>query len=651
MERSATITIRPSWVEHLTHIQVTIDNLTSRKNDTEHSVNDLITLEISQCSTIEDWEVLLVLQILQDLSFHGWIFAVKDSVIECRCSTDITITKEITKKRHQRERDFQLQENSVRRFIEGMELPRKTSIGVHSIFSVIRDGEELSKMLESTSKLQGEARNDALGGIVRPYIQFVESGKKCAQTGLRLNDIWRYFRHTWSTAYKPVPGRSINILIRDEATSNHPVIGIASLGSSIVQQSIRDQWIGWTVEQALDDFRKNGTRLTAAWLLKRLNRQIEAIRTDDFILEGLIGELDLRFPRSLVINRLRKLSAAERLKHQDKDVSRNKNPDWVIESESHLYRSKRAMTLSNLLGAKNALQEAKFESLRGLKLRKAVEKVPVKRAISVIMRGLKSEYVGINMMDITVCGAIPPYTHLLGGKLICLLLMSREVANYYNNKYSGRESVISSSLRGQKVTRNPQLALLCTTSLYASGSSQYNRVKLPLDEIVSNKKGQMKFERLGLSEGYGSFQFSTLTKMIMNKYLEAANLDRQVRNLFGEGVNPLLRKLRMALESVGLPAEIFINHKNRRIVYGVPLAKNFRDLMIGRDKLAEYFLPERNVELQTQKVADFWRRRWLSSRINSREVLDRVCAERLSQPVTHSARVPLYRLTAYEGNK
>jgi hypothetical protein len=66
----------------------------------------------------------------------------------------------------------------------------------------------------------------------------------CRETGLRLSDIWRYFRHTWVNIYRSVPGRNLMVLVRDRAVSNHPIVGIAALASSVIQQSIRDKWIG-----------------------------------------------------------------------------------------------------------------------------------------------------------------------------------------------------------------------------------------------------------------------------------------------------------------------------------------------------------------------------------------------------------------------
>ena len=53
-------------------------------------------------------------------------------------------------------------------------------------------------------------------------------------TGIRLQDIWRYSRLQWSIPYQPTPGRNLHYLIRDEAGSNRPIIGVAALGNAIL---------------------------------------------------------------------------------------------------------------------------------------------------------------------------------------------------------------------------------------------------------------------------------------------------------------------------------------------------------------------------------------------------------------------------------
>ena len=153
--------------------------------------------------------------------------------------------KERIRRAHLIERDSQIREASVIEFIKSMEKRRLMPKGWHSILSLMRDGEELAERLREILEVDNtEVQADLLARVIQPYIQVVETAAICEHTGLRLNDIWRYFRHTWVTSYKSVPGRSMMILIRDAAAPNHPVIGIASLASSVVQQSTRDKWIG-----------------------------------------------------------------------------------------------------------------------------------------------------------------------------------------------------------------------------------------------------------------------------------------------------------------------------------------------------------------------------------------------------------------------
>ncbi len=43
------------------------------------------------------------------------------------------------------------------------------------------------------------------------------------------------------------------LLVRDRAAPFHPVIGIAALGSAIVQIKERDDWIGWQSQAFVAD--------------------------------------------------------------------------------------------------------------------------------------------------------------------------------------------------------------------------------------------------------------------------------------------------------------------------------------------------------------------------------------------------------------
>ncbi|NTV79526.1 MAG: DUF4338 domain-containing protein [Clostridiales bacterium] len=58
-----------------------------------------------------------------------------------------------------------------------------------------------------------------------------------------------------------------------------------------------------------------------------------------------------------------------------------------------------------------------------------------RKAISVALIANRKNKIGSNMMDIIVCGAIPPYNELLGGKLVSILACSPQVISDYTQRY------------------------------------------------------------------------------------------------------------------------------------------------------------------------------------------------------------------------
>jgi Domain of unknown function (DUF4338) len=227
---------------------------------------------------------------------------------------------------------------------------------------------------------------------------------------------------------------------------------------------------------------------------------------------------------------------------------------------------------------------------------------------------------------------------LLGGKLVCLLLTSSELVGFYRERYGEQTSIIASSMKGEAVVRPPNLVLLATTSLYGVGSSQYNRVRVPLEEVGGKVGNRIEYVELGVSKGYGFYHFSQASIDYLETLLGRAGGGRRVNSIFGEGVNPLMRKLRDGLVEVGLPSDDLLKHGNARVVYGVPLAENFREVLLGLEAKPRYFFPLRKAAEATETLAAFWRKRWLIGRIARQGVLDEVFKHTLSYPISHRAQ-------------
>lgn len=130
-----------------------------------------------------------------------------------------------------------------------------------------------------------------------------------------------------------------------------------------------------------------------------------------------------------------------------------------------------------------------------------------------------------------------------------------------------------------------------TTSLYGSALSQYSRAKVPAEAVGGKSHEKIEYPSIGLSEGFGTFHISQETLDLMGSLIGRSKDARKVNSIFGEGMNPLRRKVREGMELLGLPSEVLMNHGNKRVVYGVALARNFRDVILGFNDSASTACP------------------------------------------------------------
>jgi hypothetical protein len=256
-----------------------------------------------------------------------------------------------------------------------------------------------------------------------------------------------------------------------------------------------------------------------------------------------------------------------------------------------------------------------------------------------IARKAKADRMGTMLAEISVCGAIAPYNHLLGGKLVAMLMTSPEVSAAYARRYGRLPSLIASGMAGRPIVRSAELALLMTTSLYGAGSSQYNRLSIPC-KGVGGTVGAVRFERLGSTRGFGTSQFSDGTIEALTRLVQLRTGGHQVHSIFGEGVNPRLRKIREGLDRLGMPSDRLLVHGSPRLIFGIALAQNTPDLLLGLTDQADLLFAQDDPALRTRQIVRFWQERWLAGRVRP-EVMERVASERLTFPLRHGARVPL----------
>lgn len=574
----------------------------------------LASLRQSQLSEEDYLSIRLFFELLQDLTRQGWAFeyrgeqfvAIPPGAAAGR-GTDQQEIKRRLRASLVAARDEQLREPATHRFILDLERPhwfRGQQVSVLNLFVSPRDfATDLKRRLNAPFSLQKELLRD----FVKPYLQLATEDRD-EFTNLRLIDIWRYCRYTWSLPLSAQPGRQMFYLVRDASRKFHPIIGIGALGSSIVQITKRDKVIGWSME-ALRENPHLPEQLQN--LEAEIDRAIEEVHWND-----LVSEEDIRFPTQDSLVRLSEITEEnQRVSHI---VERPKAVHLLDDTHSALYRRKRAIELRNLLRAKQIFSEAR-EMTDGDRERSEwlLSREEGLQALGVAIRSIKKRHVGVSMMDITTCGALPPYSEILGGKLVALLMGSPQVIADYEHRYREATSEIASRMKGEAIVRPARLVLLGTTSLYYVGSSQYNRLRVP----VAN--GELRYRDIGKTKGYGTVHMSQRTYRTLQQLLRSHPELKPESSTFAAGVNYKMRSVASGLAHLGLGR--LQKHETPRLVYLVPLATNWREYLTGQDEEPRYIYRDvERPEAETIRLIEHWRERWFIPRAQRPETMARL---------------------------
>ncbi|WP_326634821.1 DUF4338 domain-containing protein [Nonomuraea fuscirosea] len=572
---------------------------------------------------------LATLRVLRDLISQGWTPGCDDNgiyILPPDLSADGGDTSEIKSEVRNSFRFAiadQLLSPSVASFISRME---RNGIG-----QVFADGPELATRV---ADMAGGAEEDA----IRPVLELVAPEAKDPFTKIKLQDIWRYSRLQWSIPYQQTPGRNVHYLIRDAAGPNRPVIGIAALGNAILGLSKRDDALGWSVQafaRRLNASSDGERRTLVHHLIGFMRDEVSRIYAQDFELSGMsmhdaVRYLD-RVKADAMAARRADLEAAgderteeywlTRRAHDLTEAGRAEEVDWIAVARTHLYRRKRAASLADAYRTLATFADAGVEQ-DPQRMVALLETEQGRRAVETALRRIKQQALTENVMELITCGAVAPYNQLLGGKLVAMLMTSPQVVVDVKNRYEGRVSLIASGMAGAPVTRAAALSVLTTSSLYAIGSAQYNRVRIPGEML--GRQGEIRYQRVGSTDSFGTVQFASDTTENLTAAARVANSNRRmVNHLFGEGISPKLRSLRLGLEALGLRPDEYLRHHAPRLLYAVPLVRNAEDLLIGLTREPDYVLPLAGTgEETTRAIARHWAQRWLKNRLQQSGLSD-----------------------------
>jgi len=196
------------------------------------------------------------------------------------------------------------------------------------------------------------------------------------------------------------------------------------------------------------------------------------------------------------------------------------------------------------------------------------------------------------VMDAFVLGAVPPYSMMLFGKFIAMLVCSEEVNSLLCKKYFGSLSYIS------KRQSDSRLALVTTTSALGK-SSVYNRLNL---------KHGLSYISVGFTGGWGDFHFANGLYSRIFEFVSNNSKPTAKQKDWGYGFRNRREVIRKCLSMIEL-SDDYLNHGIAREIFVVPLAKNTRQFLNGKHShLYRY-------RYSTDEIFACFKDRWMLSRI------------------------------------
>lgn len=208
-----------------------------------------------------------------------------------------------------------------------------------------------------------------------------------------------------------------------------------------------------------------------------------------------------------------------------------------------------------------------------------------------------------HVMDAYVLGSVPPYNHLLGGKLIASLATSKEVRQDFKNKYEGKKAIISGKVREGHL-------VLITTNTALGKSSMLSRLNFSSSSF--QEAPRRLWEHIGWTAGNGHFHFDNGLFDEMIGFLREKDDPIVKKYEFGNGPHWKMRVIKTCLKELGLNKEL-VKHGVKRGLYFAPLASNYREFLLGKENKPKYY------NQSAQEIAEHFKNRYLIPRIDKKK--------------------------------
>jgi hypothetical protein len=414
--------------------------------------------------------------------------------------------------------------------------------------------------------------------------------------------LWRAVRTTWSMGVESsAPGREVAFVGADERFPSVP-LGIVQFRNVVPEILARDRWLGITAGFAPDGTplgylrylsdsnsrgRLEGTRDILAGLLANVRR------------EGLPGRIDASTdPRALS-----QLAVSKRVVFND---MRRRGSAGARDELLIIKRAETSADLIRGIAAINAVMSSPSA------LDAFVANLDLVRDLNAGLKKIWHYHMGFVALEMSICGAAPPFGAFRVGKLMASVAGSHELIGAW-----GRDRPLGEIAGGtylpavRGAVPNPGPIVVFTSGLYPGHSAQYNRLQV----------GAARWRKIGDTVGYGSFQVSLETGRLASAFNASVDGYRHITGTFGEGASPRFREVDRALNRLELPD--LLRHEIARPLYALPLVSNLQAVLLGWADPKDYS----HVGSPMDELTRDWWERWVAP---SRYRLGRIAGQQLS---------------------
>lgn len=416
-------------------------------------------------------------------------------------------------------------------------------------------------------------------------------------------ELWKMVRWTWSMPPEAsAPGREVSFVVSPEGYPSIP-LGIIQLRNVVPEIRSRDKWLGITSTEGgflrlFHGFPQEEKQRRISCVIQTLKSLLWHVRW-----QGLEGVESSEQRESASTQGLNDLATSARENYRVSRKNSTHNADF------YLAVCKRAETVSDLLRGLRALTSPELTDVDSL-LDSLTMDENRRADLDAGLRKIWHYHMGFVALDLSICGAAPPFGPARLGKLMAALAGSRDILRSWG--YGRELGQIARTVYNERVREavpNPGPLVVFTSGLYPGHSAQYNRVT----------SGGQRWLRIGDTLGYGNSNFSVSTSKAARHYNSLVDGYDYVARRFGEGASARFREVGRAFSRVGLPD--MTKHQVQRPLYALPLVDDVPGALFGwRQEFTRAEGESKDV------ITNEWWNRWFASR--AKELVSRVKQEK-----------------------